>query len=198
LYRRVRHLAGMPGDWLCCACQGVAWRADWQLHGWVRFRRSRGAQIIIGRRFEANSTSRHNAIGVFQPVMLTALGRGTEIRIGDDVGMSGCSLTAVRRIAIGDRVLIGSGALITDNDGHPLDPVGRRYSGETASAPIQIDDDVFIGARAIILKGVHVHRGAVVGAAAVVTHDVPEYAIVAGNPARIVGDCRRSGGDGRQ
>ena len=182
----------MPGDWLCCSLQGIAWRSDWSLHGWVAFRRSPGCRILIGRRFVANSNSRYNAIGVFQPVILTATGDHSTIQIGDDVGVSGCSVTAVERITIGNRVLIGSGVLIVDNDGHPIDPVGRRYGSGTASAPIQIDDDVFIGARAIVLKGVHIHQGAIVGAGAVVTRDVPEYAIVAGNPARIVGDTRRT------
>jgi acetyltransferase-like isoleucine patch superfamily enzyme len=54
-----------------------------------------------------------------------------------------------------------------------------------------IGDDVFIGARSIVLKGVHIDNGAIVGAGAVVTKNVPAYAIVAGNPARVVGDVRK-------
>jgi acetyltransferase-like isoleucine patch superfamily enzyme len=192
LYRKMRHLAGVPGDWLCCRLQGVAWRPDWSLRGWVYFRRSLGGRISGGCRFIANSNSRDNAIGVFQPVILTAIGADSVIQIGDDVGVSGCSITAAQRVAIGNRVLIGSGVLITDNDGHPIHPDGRRYGTEYASAPIEIGDDVFIGARAIILKGVHVGQGAIVGAGAVVTKDVPPYAIVAGNPARVVGDARNA------
>ena len=53
--------------------------------------------------------------------------------------------------------------------------------------PVFIEDDVFIGARAMVLKGVRIGKGAVVGAGAVVTKDVPPNAIVAGNPARVVG-----------
>lgn len=113
------------------------------------------------------------------------------IDIGDDVGMSGASITAYSRVKIGSRVLIGSGALIVDNDAHPVFPEGRRYSPEVPFAPVEIGDDVFIGARAIILKGVHIANGAVIGAGAVVTRDVPMYAVVAGNPAAVVGDTRK-------
>ena len=61
-----------------------------------------------------------------------------------------------------------------------------RLQGKTEDDPIVIGDDVWIGARAIILPGVHIGRGAIVSAGAVVTDDVPEYAIVAGNPARVI------------
>ncbi len=75
-----------------------------------------------------------------------------------------------------------------DTDAHPLDP-GARMRGESVQGkPVQIDDDVFIGTRAIILKGVHIHQGAVIGAGAVVARDVPPFAVVAGNPAKVVGD----------
>jgi acetyltransferase-like isoleucine patch superfamily enzyme len=189
--RFVRRAMGAPGDWLCCVLQGVKWRFDWKLNGWVYFRRSLGARLEIGKRFTANSNPRENAIGVFQPVIFTVIGDNALISLGDDVGVSGCSITAVSEIHIGNRVLIGSGALIVDNDGHPLDPQERRRGAGIIGSPIRIDDDVFIGARAIILKGVHIHEGAVVGAGAVVARDVPAFAIAVGNPMRIVGDSRR-------
>ena len=60
------------------------------------------------------------------------------------------------------------------------------YYSQTKSLPIVIGDDVFIGARCIITKGVTIGNGAVIGAGSVVTRDVPPNTIVAGNPARIV------------
>ena len=58
------------------------------------------------------------------------------------------------------------------------------------AAPILIEDDAFIGARSIILKGVTIGKGSIIGAGAVVTRNVPEYSIVAGNPAKVIGDVR--------
>jgi len=176
-----------------CATQGIRWRRGWRLMGKPSFRiRGEGARIIIGERFSAHSISNGNAIGVVQSVLLTAWGAGAILEIGDDVGMSGCSILATQRIAIGNRVMIGSGALILDTDAHPLDPVARMNGGSPKCAPVFIEDDVFIGARVIIMKGVKIRRGAVVGAGAVVTADVPPYCIVAGNPARVVGTIPQS------
>ena len=182
----LRAAAAVPVDWLWCALSGVRWRRGWRLRGFPRFR-ARGGQIRIGERLTAHSRSTGNAIGVFQPVIITAWGRAAEVIIGDDVGLSGCSITAVQRVVIGNRVLVGSGALIIDTDGHPLSPEGRAANLPAASAGILIGDDVFIGARAIILKGVTVGVGAVVGAGAVVSRDVPARSVVAGNPASVVG-----------
>jgi acetyltransferase-like isoleucine patch superfamily enzyme len=70
--------------------------------------------------------------------------------------------------------------------------VEERRRGDCCSAePIVIENDVFIGARVIILKGVVVGQGSVVGAGAVVTRDVPRYSIFAGNPGRVVGQVRK-------
>jgi len=83
---------------------------------------------------------------------------------------------AASSIVIGDRVLIGGGAGIWDTDFHPLDYEQRMMHPTlgTRSKPIVIEDDVFIGARAIILKGVKIGKAAVIGAGAVVRNDVPE------------------------
>jgi acetyltransferase-like isoleucine patch superfamily enzyme len=73
-----------------------------------------------------------------------------------------------------------------------VNPEERRAGYGGASRPIVIEDDVFIGARAIILKGVTIGKGCVVGAGAVVAKSVPPYSVVVGNPAKVVGDSRRS------
>jgi len=83
-------------------------------------------------------------------------------------------------------VLIGSGCLITDSDAHPIDPDERRLGRGGLSKPIVIEDDVFIGARASILKGVSIGKGAVGGAGTVVTHDVAPRSRVAGNPMKVI------------
>ncbi len=147
-----------------------------------------GAMISLGN--EVRLFSRGDiGIGLAHPTILATLESGASITIGEKAGISGASIVARTDITIGRNVLIGAGAGIWDTDFHPLDPVARR-ADETAgarAAPIVIEDDVFIGTRAIILKGVRIGCGAVVGAGAVVTKNVGALEIVAGNPAKVVG-----------
>ena len=114
-------------------------------------------------------------------------------------------------ISIGDSVLISWNVLIMDYDAHAVDPDLRykermylhkqpmspsarnasiktteEYSASYVSKPVVIGDNVWIGTNSIILKGVHIGQGSVVAAGAVVTSNVPECSIVAGNPARVV------------
>jgi acetyltransferase-like isoleucine patch superfamily enzyme len=194
LWRRFKLQARVPLYWYWCASQDVQLRAGWFLSGRPLFRiRGRGARITVGERFSALSKSNNNAIGVFQPVIITAWRDGSIVEIGDDVGMSGCSITAEEKITIGNRVKIGAGVLIMDTDAHPLTP-GERETGILAqTAAVVIEDDVFIGARAIILKGVHIGRGAVIGAGAVVVKNVAAMTIVGGNPAKMIGTVGTSG-----
>ena len=187
---QLSHLISCPFYAAYCLSKRAPWQADWVIAGLPLIRVTRSSKLTIGRRFHATSRSNKNSIGLSQPVILTAYGSNSRIIIGDDVGISGCSITAYSSIVIGSRVLVGSGALITDNDAHPIHPEGRRYSEKFLSAPVVICDDVFIGARAIILKGVTIGNGAVIGAGAVVTKDVPPYGIAVGNPARVIGDSR--------
>ena len=148
-----------------------------------------GSRIEIGDDFTAISNIKDNSIGVPHRVVIRTVANGAEIVIGSGVGVSGCVISAAKSIHIGDRVLIGSGALIFDSDLHPL-AAGERH-GQGVCAPIVIEDDVFIGARAIVLKGVAIGKGAVVGAGAVVAKDVPPGAIVVGNPAKVISSERK-------
>jgi acetyltransferase-like isoleucine patch superfamily enzyme len=131
-------------------------------------------QLRIGHRTLLRSTP--------VPVEL-AVGVGATLQIGDAVRVNyGASIAAVASILIGDRVRIGPYAMIVDSDFHELHDRQQRPVGR----PVIIEDDVWIGAKASVLKGVRIGRGAVVGVGAVVTRDVPAGAIVAGVPARIV------------
>ncbi|MEO0272974.1 MAG: acyltransferase [candidate division WOR-3 bacterium] len=149
--------------------------------------------IILGKYFHAVSNWDHNSIGVFQPVILKTITPWAVLSFGNHVGISGCTISASSSISIGNRVLVGSGCLITDSDSHPINPELRKRSFSACKVkPIVIQDDVFIGARCIILKGVTIGQGAMVGAGSVVSKDVPPYAIVAGNPIKVIGDTRES------
>lgn len=88
------------------------------------------------------------------------------------------------RITIGDNVSIAYNVLIQDSDYHTM--YDEKGNVKPQTLPITIEDDVWIGANAIVLKGVTLGKGCVVAAGSVVTKSVPAYALVGGNPARII------------
>ena len=90
-------------------------------------------------------------------------------------------------VTIGNNVKIGACVLITDTDAHPLDYLARRSSNEgTKSAPIVIEDDVWVGAHSIILKGVTIGARSIIGAGSVVTKSIPADCMAAGNPCKVI------------
>jgi maltose O-acetyltransferase len=100
--------------------------------------------------------------------------RGAHVRIGDGTGFNyGVAIEAHEAIEIGARCLIASAVRITDR-------------GARRTAPVRIEDDVWIGHGAIIEPGVTVGKGAVVSAGSVVTTDVPPGRLALGNPARML------------
>jgi acetyltransferase-like isoleucine patch superfamily enzyme len=106
-------------------------------------------------------------------------GTGT-IEIGDDVFINARSeIRCHESIRIGAGTTIAFDVLVTDGDGHHLE-------GSASAAPVVIGRDVWIGAKAAILKGVNIGDGAVIGAGSVATRDVPAHALAAGNPARVL------------
>jgi maltose O-acetyltransferase len=113
-------------------------------------------------------------------------GSGSQIEIGDNSGI-GENCQIPDNIKIGNDVMMGPDVLIVGKNHNYKDlKMPMRLQGAKDSAPVMIGDDTWIGARVIILPGVNIGQGAIVGAGAVVTKNVPPYAICAGNPARIV------------
>jgi acetyltransferase-like isoleucine patch superfamily enzyme len=95
-------------------------------------------------------------------------------------------LCAGNSIQIGQQTILGAGAMVLDTDMHaPIGDFDWRVEFVTNSKPVKIGRGVFIGARAIILKGVNIGDRALIGAGAVVTGDVPAGHVAVGNPARI-------------
>jgi acetyltransferase-like isoleucine patch superfamily enzyme len=103
------------------------------------------------------------------------------MRIGDRVFInSGTMLFSVCEIVIGDDVALSSEVYITDTNSHGLE------GGDPFEAPVRIGAGTWIGTRAIILPGVTIGRRVVVAAGSVLTRDVPDDVLVAGNPAKVV------------
>lgn len=117
-------------------------------------------------------------------------------RLGVSVG-DGCRILSLEvasepwLLAIGDRVTVSSSVLFVTHDGSGClaeDEEGRRFR----YGRINIGDDVFIGARAIILPGIDVGSNVIIGAGSLVTRSVPDGVVVAGNPARVIGSFDRA------
>lgn len=107
--------------------------------------------------------------------------------IGNNSGIGmNCKFNCEDEIIIKDRVLIGPEVMIFTSN-HIWDKFDRTYFGKGLSKnKVVINDDVWLGARSIILAGVTIGKGATIAAGSIVTKDVPDYAIVAGSPAQII------------
>lgn len=106
---------------------------------------------------------------------------GSNVTLNEWVYISGYG-----NVTIGDAVRIGSRATILSSDHEFRDCSRKIYQQGIQSGGVVIEDDVFIGTGAIILKGVTVGTHSVIGAGSVVVKDVPPYSVVAGNPARVI------------
>lgn len=188
LLHRVIENTLWPRNFLYCSYRGITLNPTWTFYGLPIITQKKRGSIKIGDRLTACSRAQNNSLGVIQPVIIRALTDVASVRIGDDVGMSGCTISARNSISIGSHVLIGTGVIITDNDAHPLQAHQRQDLSKIASSPVKIGDSVFIGARAMILKGVEIGDCAVIGAGSVVTRSVARNTIVAGNPATRIAE----------
>ena len=145
-----------------------------------------GARISIGDNFYFSSGDAVN------PMTSNLQGAvygepGAELTIGNNVGMRSTRYCVHDSVAIGDNVKIGACVLITDTDAHPMNYEVRRTSNEgTKSAPIAIEDDVWVGAHSIILKGVTIGARSIIGAGSVVTKSIPADCVAAGNPCMLI------------
>jgi len=162
------------------------------VYGQVVVSRVKESRILIAERVIFNASVARNTLEARGPNILKTLIRGAQIEIGADTGMTSATISAACDIKVGQRVLIGAGVLITDSDHHAvfLEEVNlRRHAAFPESRPehaIRIEDDVFIGARSIVLKGVTIGKGSVIGAGSVVSRSIPEGVVAAGNPCRPI------------
>ena len=168
------------------------------------------SRMSIGRNFTLSSGEFFNPLcrniraGIF-------LEKSSVIEIGDNSGFSSPCIRAGagERITIGNNVMIGGDCILMGTDAHSLDYLVRRaeeksgrdslmskifrHSGVKSkdlstvkTAPIVIEDDVLIGTRCIILKGVTIGARSVIGAGSIVTKSIPPDSIAAGNPCKVI------------
>ncbi len=174
-----------PG-WL--TAQGVQTAPGLRLVGRPEVRLTPGGQIILGAGVTLASRPASNPMQLTTPCALRLMAANAVIRIGDHSALSGTVICAATAVEIGNHVLVGANVVISDTDFHPLAAADRRTDRNhgALTRPVVIGADVFIGARAIILKGTTLGEGCVVGAGAVVSGQFPPHSVIVGNPAQVV------------
>lgn len=154
-----------------------------------------GASLKIGENVTIKSSFLSNLVGLYSRTIIVTRTSHAEIEIGDNVGISGATIYARKKITIGSNTCIGGNCKILDNDFHPIEIEKRnrllrdKNGGDgdwVLSREINIGRNCFIGCNSIILKGTVLGDGCVVGAGAVVCGKFEHNCVIAGNPARIV------------
>jgi maltose O-acetyltransferase len=113
-------------------------------------------------------------------------GSGQGVSVGDRSAI-GMDALVIGPLRIGNDVMMGPRCILLASSHHVAEAeLPMNQQGFAPDRPIIIEDDVWIGAGVVILPGRRIGRGSIVGAGAVVAHDVPEYAVVAGNPAQVI------------
>lgn len=187
LANEIRRLLILPMVRVDFALAGIDWGTGWKIHGRPILQIHRHSTITIGSYLQLRSSSRSNPLSPQQPVVISTRTARAVLTIGDFFGMTGGSLVVDEQIQIGNNVAVGANTIICDTDFHPLQPSERQKDpNRGTTAPIVIEDNVFIGMQSLILKGVTIGTGSVIGAGSVVTRDVPPGVVVAGNPAKII------------
>ena len=132
--------------------------------------------LLVGTRVRLVSTIAAVEIGV---------GMGATLDIGENVFINyGTSIGSTQLIRIGPNCNIGTYVMIIDNDFHRLEP--ERRNERPPSAPIILEDNVWLGARVIVLRGVTIGAGSVIGSGSVVTRDIPPRTLAVGVPAKVI------------
>ena len=167
----------------------ISYGADCMVYNEIYIRKDQSASIRIGNHFLFYSGDCYNPLARNIRGSIFAF-KGSKIEIGDNVGLSSCVLWCSKSIKIGNHVNIGADTIILDTDSHSLDYRIRRDrvldAKSARTAPIVIEDDVLIGTRCIILKGVTIGARSVIGAGSIVTKSIPSDCVAAGNPCRVI------------
>lgn len=164
---------------------------DSRFVGTAIIRRHPGSKLEIGKRLTAISTSGRQVLGLNHGVVIKTITPTAQLSIGSDCGFSGTSVVSASFISIGNGCMFGANSTVVDTDFHPVHAINRRHEPlpePKASHAVNIGDNVFVGANSIILKGTTVGDNCVIGAGAVVSGVFPSNSIVAGNPAKLIGN----------
>lgn len=134
-----------------------------------------------------NSGAEYNPIGG-QTETQIIVKKGAKLKIGRNSGISNSTIVCHKSIEIDEKVYIGGNCKIYDTDFHSLNIEERLSKNDTdiKTAPVSIKSGAFIGAHSIVLKGVTIGENSVIGAGSVVTRDIPNNEVWAGNPVKFI------------
>jgi acetyltransferase-like isoleucine patch superfamily enzyme len=165
--------------------KGISYGRNLQVYDKV-YLQIRNGEMSIGENFTLTSGDCINPLcrNIRACIFIT---HGGTINIGNNVGMSSPCLWIKESLTIGNNVKIGGNCIIMDNDVHQIDHWGRRSNkGGVKSSPVIIEDDAWLGANVIVLKGVTIGARSIIGAGSIVTRDIPSDCIAAGTPAKVI------------
>jgi len=168
--------------------KAINFKKNIKCDGFPIISKAEGSTISMGNNVILCSNSRFTALGVYHPVILRTLSKHAILVIDDDTEISGTTICAAQKVSIGKGVLLGANVTIMDTDFHSITHENRRQIDlqQLENKEVIIEDNVFIGANAIILKGTHIGKNSVIGAGSVVTGNIPQNSIAAGNPAKVI------------
>ncbi len=173
------------------AFQLLKLRISLQTHNVKHGKRIRGNNCIIinkGKIELGNGVSLNSFPNgeLFKSGLLAHLPQ-SQIIIGNNCELNGTVIHSRNSVTVGDNCLFGPGVIILDNDSHntSIDPIQRR-SGSISDSPVVIGNNVWVGMRSIIMKGVHLGDNSIIAAGSLVTKDVPANQLFGGNPAVFI------------
>jgi len=168
-----------------CMLKKINVGAHTKFYGITKFYRRPTTKIEIGDHCHFISDFSTNLVGVNRKCIVATHGDFATIQIGNECGFSGTVIGAAESIKIGNNVFFGANTLVTDFDWHAVNPENRK-TGKPKSAPIVIEDNVWIGINTVILKGVSIGQNTIIGANSLVVKDIPANVIAGGNPCQVI------------
>lgn len=197
LMRKIRSIFYLHINIIILKINQVQFGKNIRIYNRFYLEKNEKAFFSIGNNFKFTSGESFNPLSrnirgsIYLPM------ESSKIIIGNNVGISSACIWAKEKITIGDNVNIGADCIIMDTDCHNLDPEirsskemmpnGMSLDCYTAkSSPITIENDVLIGTRCIILKGVTIGERTIIGSGSVVTKSIPSNCIAAGNPCKVI------------
>lgn len=192
--RKIRQVYYICWNYFMLWANGVEIGKNMKIYNRIYLTKHPTAQVIIGNNLVFISGDGFNPLCRNLRGCIYA-GEGAKIKIGNDVGISSARIRAKQYIKIGNNVNIGGDCILLDTDAHNMNyKIRRKRDGEDGrtanSAPIIIEDDVLIGARCIILKGVTIGAHSVIAAGSIVTKSIPKDCVAGGNPCKIIKNIR--------